>query len=418
MNRLQTFTRTGFGWAVLLAGFAVGSTSALDWPQWGGPQRDHISRESGLLKAWPKEGPKRMWLNENAGLGYAGVAVAEGKLFTMGARENRERLLAIDANTGKELWSLEIGEILKNDWGDGPRGTPTVAGSRVYAMGGQGNLVAANVADGKLLWSKTMASLGGVIQTWGFTESVLVEDGKVYCTPGGPNGTIAALDAETGAVQWQSKALQNPAQYASIMPANLNGKRQLIQLLMTNLVSVDAANGALLWQSPWSGRVAVIPSPVVRDNLIYITTGYGVGSKLVRVGPDNKPADVYENKVMKNHHGGVVLIDGHVYGYSDGPGWICQKFETGEEVWADKQLGKGALTAVGDRLYCLDEDKGTVALVAVSPKGWQEHGRFALTPQTTKRAPRGKIWVHPVIANGKLYLRDQELLFCFDIAAR
>lgn len=409
---------SGRAWALFALGCTVATTLGLDWPQWGGPQRDHISRETGLLQAWPKEGPKQVWLYKNAGLGYAGVAVAQGKLFTMGAREGRERLLALDAATGQELWSLDLDEILKNDWGDGPRGTPTVEGGRVFALSGKGTLVAANAADGKQLWSKSMTALGGIVQHWGYTESVLVENGKVYCTPGGPNGTLAAFDAATGELQWQSKELKNPAQYASIMPVNLNGKRQLIQLLMTNLVSVNAENGALLWQTGWPGRVAVIPTPIVRDNLIYITTGYGVGCKLVRVSPDNKPSDVYENKVMKNHHGGVVLLGDHVYGYSDGPGWVCQKFETGEEVWASKKLGKGAMTAVGGRLYCLDEGTGEVALIEASSKGWEEHGRFTLAPQTTLRAPRGKIWMHPVIANGKLFLRDQELLFCFDVAAK
>jgi outer membrane protein assembly factor BamB len=399
-------------------GLLVATATAEDWPQWGGPARDHASKEKNLLQAWPSAGPKQLWLNRDAGLGYAGVSIAKGKLFTMGARENKEYLIAIDASSGEELWSAEVGPFLRNSWGDGPRGTPTVDGDQVFAMSGRGILVAANIADGKLLWQKTMEDLGGKVPNWGYTESVLVEDGKVYCTPGGSQGAIAALDKMTGEVRWQSKEFTEPAQYASIVPADINGTRQLIQLTMEALVGVKASDGSVLWQSPWPGRTAVIPSPVVRDNFVYITSGYGVGSKLLKIGPNNQPEEIYMNKVMKNHHGGVVLIGEHVYGYSDGSGWICQDFKTGEEVWADKSLGKGAVIFADGRLYCLDESTGTVALAEASPQAWREHGRFTLEPQTKNRAPRGKIWMHPVVANGKLYLRDQELLFCFDVAAK
>jgi len=407
-------------WAAV-AGVAAGffSATAGDWPQWGGPNRDHISKESGLLQKWPEGGPKRLWINEKGGIGYAGFSVVDGRLFTMGAREGKEQLLALDANEGKELWASEIGPLLKNDWGDGPRGTPAVDGDQVFTISGHGKVVAASVKDGKVLWSKSLIDdLGGKLPGWGYTESLLVEGGVVYCTPGGSKGTIAALDKATGELKWQSSEVTEPAHYSSIVSTDLNGTRQLIQLTEKQLTSVSAKDGKLLWKSPWPGRVAVIPTPVVQGNHVYITTGYGVGSKLVKVDANNKPSDVYENKVMKNHHGGVVLLDGHIYGYSDGPGWICQNFLTGEEVWADKKLDKGAVTYAGGRLYCLEERTGTVALMEPSPKGWTEHGRFKLDPQTKLRAPRGMIWTHPVIANGKLYLRDQELIFCFDVSSK
>ena len=397
----------------------VFSGIAGDWPQWGGPNRDHISKEAGLLQKWPEGGPKRIWLSEKGGVGYAGFSVVEGQLFTMGARDGKEQLLAFGANDGKELWAADLGDILKNDWGDGPRGTPTVDGDRVYALGGKGKLVAASVKDGKILWTKSLtADLGGKVPGWGYTESVLVEGGVVYCTPGGSKGTIAALDKMTGELKWQSSEVTEPAHYSSIVPTDLNGSRQLIQLTEKRLTSVNAKDGKLLWKSPWPGRTAVIPTPVVSGNQVYITTGYGVGSKLVKVDAGNKPSDVFENKVMKNHHGGVVLLGGHIYGYSDGPGWVCQDFQTGKEVWADKKLDKGAVTYAGGRLYCLEERTGKVALMEANPKGWTERGSFKLDPQTKQRASRGMIWTHPVIANGKLYLRDQELIFCFDVSSK
>jgi outer membrane protein assembly factor BamB len=404
--------------AAVLAAVSMATVSADDWPQWGGPKRDHISREKGLLQKWPQGGPKQVWHVTDAGIGYAGVAVVGNKLFFMGARDGKEYLIAKDTNSGKDVWAAEIGPLYSNEnWGSGPRGTPTIIGDQAYTMGGQGHLVAVNLADGKVLWTAKMTELGGSVPTWGYTESPLVENGTVYCTPGGSKGAIAAIDAATGKVRWQSKDFTEPTQYSSIMPADINGARQLVQLTMSWLVGVNAKDGAVLWRHPWNGRTAVIPSPVVRDNLVYVTTGYGVGSMLVKVGPNNQPEEVYKNTVMKNHHGGVVLLGDHVYGYSDGPGWICQDFKTGEEVWADKSLGKGAVVFAGDRLYCLDERTGTAVLAEASPKGWQEHGRFTMSPLSKQRVPRGQVWMHPVVANGKLYLRDQEMLFCYDVKA-
>jgi outer membrane protein assembly factor BamB len=405
-------------WAALALAI-TGRVLADDWPQWGGPNRDHLSKEKGLLQDWPAGGPKQVWANENAGMGYSGVAIAEGKLYTMGARGDKEFLLAMEANTGKELWAAEIGSLLKNQWGDGPRSTPTVDRGQVFALGGQGTLIAVNIADGKVQWRKRMQELGGKIPNWGYCESVLVEDAKVYCTPGGSKGALAALDQKTGDVVWQSKDFTEGAQYSSIVPATINGTRHLVQLTMQKFAGINARDGSLLWSSDFPGRTAVIPTPVVRDNFVYVTAGYGVGCELVKITPENKATVVYEdNKVMKNHHGGVVLIGEHIYGYSDGPGWVCQNFQTGTEVWASKKLGKGAVVAAGDRLYCLDEESGTIALVEASPKGWNEHGRFKLEPQSKNRSPSGRIWMHPVVANGKLYLRDQEYLLCYDVAAK
>ncbi len=184
---------------------------------------------------------------------------------------------------------------------------------------------------------------------------------------------------------------------------------------MSKVFGVDPASGKLLWQHDWPGRVAVIPTPIYHDGHVYVSSGYGVGCMLLKLGADQSVTKVYDNKVMKNHHGGVILVGEHLYGHSDGPGWVCQKFLTGEEVWADKNLGKGAVHYADGMLYCLDEGSGEVALVEASPKGWLEKGRFKLDPQTTQRNPQGRIWTHPVVINGRLYLRDQELIHCYDV---
>jgi outer membrane protein assembly factor BamB len=403
--------------AAAVLGFSMSTAPAEDWPQWGGPARDHASKEKGLLQKWPAGGPKRIWLSKEGGIGYAGVSVVGDRLYTMGARGDSEYLIALDVKDGKEAWATDIAPMLKNGWGDGPRGTPAVTPDRVFALSGRGTLMAAELKDGKMVWKKTMQSLGGKVPGWGYTESVLVENGVVYCTPGGAKGTMVALDAATGNVKWQSEDFTEEAQYSSIVPHDLNGSRQLIQLTMDKLVSIDSRNGTVLWQSDFPGETAVIPTPVLKGNQVYVTSGYNAGCKLVKIDAGNKVQEVYKNKVMVNHHGGVVLVGDHIYGYSDRGGWVCQDFASGKQVWADKSLGKGAVTYADGRLYCLEEGRGTVVLAEASPAGWREQGRFVLEAKSDQRNPRGRIWTHPVIANGKLYLRDQELLSCYDVSA-
>lgn len=396
---------------------AASRAVASDWPQWRGPDRTDVSKETGLLKSWPAGGPKRVWLYEQAGSGYSGPAIANGKLFTLGTRDGNEVMLALDANTGKEMWVAKLGAVLDNDWGNGPRGTPSVDGDRVYALSGPGNLVCAAVADGKVLWQASMADLGGKRPNWGYTESAVVDGDLVLCTPGGAKGAVAALDKLTGKVKWQSKDFKDPAHYSSIVPARINGTAQYVQRTEKNVVGLAASDGKVLWQTSFAGRTAVIPTPIVRGNEVYVSAGYGSGCKMVRIGANNEVTVVYENKVMKNHHGGVILVGDHVYGHAE-PGWVCQDFKTGAEVWNHRDFGKGAVGCADGMLYCVEEASGNVVLVEASPKGWKESGRFKLDPQTKIRSSRGKIWTHPVIANGKLYLRDQDILYCFDVKAK
>lgn len=408
-----------FASVICFAGLGSTFLPAGDWPQWRGADRSDVSQETGLLKEWPSTGPKQLWLNENAGLGYSGFSIADGKLFTMGARGSSEFLICLDAGAGKELWHVELGPMLDNGWGDGPRGTPSVDGERVYAMGGTGSLVCAQVSDGKSLWRAMMSDLGGKKPNWGYCESVTVDGPRVVCTPGGGEGSIAALDKLTGDVLWRSTDLTNGAQYASIVPTVINDKPQYLQLFQDTVAAVSREDGKLLWKADWPGKTAVIPTPICRDGHVFITSGYGVGCSLVKIDADDKPHEAYFNKNMKNHHGGVILVGDHVYGYSDGFGWMCLDFKTGEIVWSEKNaLGKGCLTCADGMLYCVDEQDATVVLAEASPAGWKEHGRFDLAPLTTKRKPKGKVWTHPVVSNGKLYLRDQELLFCFDVTAK
>jgi outer membrane protein assembly factor BamB len=397
----------------LLASFSP--ALAADWPQWRGANRDDISTETGLQKKWSSNGPKRAWLNEDGGLGYAGFAVVADKLYTMGLYDAEEKLICLDANTGKKLWDVTVGAIYKNGWGDGPRSTPTVAGGKVYAMAGQGDLLCADAATGKKIWSTSMTKdHGGKLQGWGYTESPLVDGNLVIVTPGGTKGAILALDAATGDTKWQLTDVTENAQYSSILPITHNGQRQYVQLLMSSIIGVSP-EGKLLWKTDFPGKTAVIPTPIYSNGQVYVAAGYGVGCKSIKIGSGSAEV-VFENTNMVNHHGGVILIEGKLYGHSDKGGWTCQDFKTGEVVWQDKAFGKGAVTSIGGKqLICLSENDGTVALVDVSDRGWKEISSFKLEAQSSQRNPKGKIWVHPVVANGKLYLRDQEMISCYDI---
>jgi outer membrane protein assembly factor BamB len=401
--------------------FAVTPVASHDWPQWRGPARDDLSKETGLLKQWPAEGPAKLWSFTNAGQGYSGFAVVGGHLFTLGTRDGSEVLICLDAGKGTEVWVAKLGAVLGNKWGDGPRGTPTVDADRVYALGGDGTLVAVQLKDGKELWRTTMGSLGGKTPGWGYTESVLVDGNQVVCTPGGAQGALAAFDKMTGKLLWQSKDFTEGAQYSSIVPATINGQPQYVQRTMTSIVGISPKDGALLWKQEYPGKTAMIPTPIVKGNQVYVTGGYGVGSMSFTIDPSNKVTMVFDetsgtNKVMKNHHGGVILLGDHIYGYSDGLGWTCQDFKTGAEVWSEKKaLGKGAISYADGMFYLLEESSGTVALIEASPKGWSEKSRFKLDPQTAIRSPQGRIWTHPVISNGRLYLRDQDLIHCYAV---
>lgn len=398
--------------------FAV-SVQAADWPTFRGVGRLDISTETGLLKKWPESGPKQDWLFQDAGLGYAGFAVAGGTVYTMGARDVVEYVIAVDAATGKEKWSAEVGALLTNGWGDGPRSSPTVDGDKVYAMSGKGVLVCLNTADGKENWRVTMESLGGKVPGWGYCESPTVDGNLVVVTPGGAQGTMAAFDKSSGKKVWQTTEWTDPAQYASIVAVDHNNARQLIQLTMQSVAGVNAADGTVLWKVAFPGKTAVIPTPIFHNGQVFVSAGYGVGCKFFKVGPENVVEELYESTDMVNHHGGVILVDGHLYGYSDRAGWTCLDFKTGAVKWTEKKaLGKGAIHSADGMLYLLEEKTGTVVLIEANPKGWEEHGRFTLQPQSTQRNPKGMIWVHPVVSNGKLYLRDQELLYCFDVTGK
>ena len=408
------------GLGLVLIGL-VGTTAARgetnSWPQWLGPQRDGSSREVGLLKQWPSGGPRRIWLTDQAGLGYSGPAIVGDTIFTMGSEQGSTFLFALDAADGSRRWACRQGNALENDWGDGPRSTPTVDGDRVYALSANGMLVCCASQDGKLLWQRKLQDVGGEVPFWGYSESPLVDGDQVVCTPGGAQGAVVAFDKYTGEIRWQSRDVTDEAQYTSIVRAAPAGEGQYVVLLQHRVFGLAATSGQLLWEAAWAGNTAVIPTPIYHEGHLYVTSGYGVGCQLLRLDATGRNAElIYDNKVMKNKHGGVVRVGDYVYGYSDARGWVCQSWATGEKMWHERRaLGRGSICYADGMLYCLAEDEGEVVLLEATPEAWRERSRFTLDPQTTQRKEEGRIWTHPVVVNGRLYLRVQELLFCYDV---
>ncbi|MEN3326062.1 MAG: outer membrane protein assembly factor BamB [Acidobacteriota bacterium] len=395
--------------ALGLAGQAMAQTAAL-WPQWRGPNRDGISKETGLLKQWPADGPPLVWKATGAGNGYSSFSISDGKLYTMGLRGDREFVIAFDVTTGKEAWATAHGSAFRNDRGNGPRGTPTVDGNRVYALGGNGDLSALDARTGKIVWSKNvLAEFGGSNIQWGISESPLVLGNKVLVNPGGPGASIVALNKADGSVIWKSQS--DGAGYSSGVPVEVNGATQVVFFTKERAVGLDAKDGRLLWDySRPSNNIANVATPVVRANRVFISSDYGTGGGVVEIKPDNKAQEVWFSKDMRNHHSSSVLIGDYLYGFSSSI-LTAIKFDTGEIAWRDRSVGKGSLVYADGNLYCLSE-RGVVGLVEATPTGYKEKGRF--------RIPQGDLetWTHPVVAGGRLYLRDQDTIYAFDVKAK
>ncbi|HWF89847.1 MAG TPA: PQQ-binding-like beta-propeller repeat protein [Pyrinomonadaceae bacterium] len=389
-----------------LASQAVAQTAAL-WPQWRGPNRDGISKETGLLKQWPAEGPPLVWKATGAGAGYSSFSVADGKLYTMGLRGNREFVIAFDVATGKEVWATAHGSAFHNDRGNGPRGTPTIDGDRVYALGGNGDLSVLDARTGKIVWTKNvLKEFGGSNITWGISESPLVIGNKLLVNPGGPGASIVALNKADGSVIWKSQS--DRAGYSSAIPVEVNGGTQVVFFTSERAVGLDLKDGHLLWEySRPANNVANVATPIVRANRVFISSDYGTGGGVIEIKPDNKAQELWFSKDMRNHHSSSVLIGDYLYGFSSSI-LTAIKFDTGEIAWRDRSVGKGSLVYADGNLYCLSEN-GVVGLVEATPTGYKEKGRF--------RIPQDQLptWTHPVVAGGRLYLRDQDTIYAFDI---
>ncbi len=393
----------------------AGKVSAGDWPNYGGPAYDNVSRETGLLKSWPAGGPTLAWQAQGCGEGYASVSVADGMIFTMGNVGPNEAVTAFSLDTGKLLWQQKTGAASRLQAGNGPRGTPTYDNGQVYSLGGNGDLTSLDAKSGNQSWRKNiLQEFDGDNIQWGISESVLIDGDRLICTPGGSNGTIVALDKNTGKPEWRANVPGKPkAGYSSAIVAEVDGVRQYVQFVQNGVVGVKADSGEFLWGNDASANgTANCSSPVFGDNMVFSASGYGKGGAMVKLAAKGRKVFAtpgYHTNKMESHHGGMVLLDGHVYGSSD-PGVVrCLDLATGNVKWEGRSVGKGSITCADGYLYVRSEN-GPVALVEASPSGYNETGRFEQPDRSNANA-----WAHPVVSHGKLILRDQDRLLVYNV---
>lgn len=391
------------------------TSSSGAWPQFRGPDRENRSSDTGLMDEWPSGGPPLAYKVERGlGVGYSSVALAGDLILTMGSRGDDEYVIALNASSGDEAWSTRTGRTRRDGQGDGPRGTPTIDGDRVYALGANGDLVCLNLEDGRKIWGgNILQEFEGNNIGWGISESVLIDGDRLICTPGGRRGTMVALNKTTGKVIWTAQAPGDPpAGYASAIAIDVNGVRQYVNFTHNSVISVRADNGDFLWANNASANpTANCSSALFYDDHVFTSSNYGQGCALVKVtgGRGRSGAElVYQNKEMRNHHGGMVLDGQYVYGTDDGV-MKCLDVMTGRVMWQDRSVGKGAVVYVDGNII-LRSEGGPVAMMEATPDGYRELGRFDQPDRSDKSA-----WAHPVVADGRLYLRDQDRLLVYDL---
>jgi outer membrane protein assembly factor BamB len=410
----------------------VGSPEA-GWPQWRGPWRDGISRETGLLQSWPSAGPPLVWQATGLGRGYSAPILVDGRIILTGDGEDQLEIHALDLQ-GRPLWRTQNGESWKRPY-PGARASLTYSQGRLYHMNAHGRVACLDAATGAEVWAfNVFERFGGRNITWALSECLLVDGPHVIVTPGGTQALMAALDKNTGATVWTTEPLRlgpspSPAQqrvaepagetdrasYASPILVTLNGRRQIIGCSMRHLFGVDADNGRLLWTQPLPTRFEVIAvTPVLVGDAVFVTApDTPDGGFLVRLSTrdDEIDATMVWRTLLDTGHGGVVKVGDALYGswYRRNKGWACVDAASGEVRYSLPDLAKGSVLWADQRLYCLSE-AGEVALLDPTPDGFRYEGRFRLVEGRVNDA-----WTHPVILNGRLYLRYQETLYCFDI---
>ena len=398
------------------------SSDTGDWPRWRGPKNDGISPETDLLESWPEEGPPVDWSVRGLGDGFSSVSIANGKIYTMGRKDGATQLVCRSAEDGSELWMTRVGG------GDRPNCTPTVdvEANLVFGLSHGGDLLCANATSGEEVWRKSYKDdFGGrMMSGWGYSESPLVDGDALICTPGGDKAVVVALNKKTGELLWAAQqGGLGGAGYASPIISNGAGVKQYLTLTGRGLIGVAAENGQVLWHyDRIANGTANIPTPIVKGDFVFASTGYGDGGsgliKLARNGRGVGFQQIYYKKAdeLQNHHGGMVMLGDYIYmGHGHNNGFpVCIDAATGRAVWGPERGAGGnsaALVAADGHLYFRYQN-GIMALVEATPKGYNLKGKFRI------KSVNGESWPHPVIAHGKLYLRDQDELHCYDIAAK
>jgi outer membrane protein assembly factor BamB len=399
----------------------TGTLFGADWPQWRGPQRNGISQEKGLLKEWPNGGPKLLWQVKEIGFGYSTPAVVGERIFLLSntGLEN-EFVQALSVKDGRQLWSTRLGNVgnpRQQPSYPGARSTPTVDGRLLYALGSDGDLACLETATGKVRWQKNLRTeFGGRPGEWAYSESPLIDGDLLVCTPGGSEATLVALNKRTGERVWKSPVPGgDEAGYASPIVVDVGGVKQYVQFLQKGLVGVDAKSGRFLWRDDRAARnnPSSIATPVTHGGYFYSAGGLTGGSlaQVKRNGDAFEVTPVYFSRRLPIGVGGSLLLDGYLYG-SGSAGLLCVEFATGTVKWQDRSIGSASLCYADGRLYVHGEN-GDVALVEPTPEGYREKGRF--TPPNPPDRAHSQAWAHPVVANGRLYIRELGTLWCYDV---
>lgn len=403
------------------------AAAAADWPGWRGPGRDGLSPETGLLQQWGPDGPPLAWKAAGVGSGFSSVAVVGERIYTMGDKDGAQHVFALRRDGGGLLWKTRVGPPLADSRG-GARATPVVDGERVYALGSDGDLVCLEAATGRPIWAKNLGrDYGGqMMSRWHWSESPLVDGDRLVFTPGAREAAVVAVDKATGRDIWRARipdlgpAGKDGAGYSSIVVSNGAGVKQYVQLLGRGLVGIRASDGKYLWgHNRVANGVANISTPIVRANWVFASTGYQTGSVLLELQPSGDGVaarELYflESKTLQNHHGGLVLVGNHVYaGHGHNKGFpICVDFITGKVAWGgdirNAGTGSAAVMYADGRLYFRYEN-GVVVLIEATPEAYRERGSFTI-PNV-----RDPSWAHLAIADGRLYVREQDTLYCYDV---
>lgn len=394
----------------------VGTSVGADWPQFNGVRRDNQSDDTGLLTEWPSEGPPLAWTAHGTGAGFSSVAVVRGVVYTMGNKGESEAIMALDAGTGEKIWSTPFTSASHLPHGEGPRSTPAVHAGRVVGLGATGELVCVSAPDGSILWQKNITQYGSAVPNWGYAESVLIDRDhyRVIITPGGENATIVAFDLVNGKELWKCLlAEKDRPSSASLAVADVGGIRQYVQFTHSGTVGVRAEDGEFLWRdNSASSGVDNCSSPLVAEEFVFTASAYGKGGSLIQLVPSGDSIQSqfkYHTERMCSHHGDMVIHDGLVFGSVDPSVLTCLELKTGEVKWKNRSIGKGAVTYADGHLY-LRSEQGLVALVKATGEGYIESGQFDQPNRSDVSA-----WSHPVVAAGRLFLRDQDTLLCYEL---
>jgi outer membrane protein assembly factor BamB len=387
------------------------------WPEFHGPERDNISKETGLLKRWPEGGPKLLWTSTDCGHGYSGMAIADGRIYTAGDVDDKELVIALDLD-GKPLWKTANGASWTGPT-PGARTTPTYNDGVVYHMSPVGRLAAYRADSGKEVWAVDLKKrFDAKYGMWAMSENLIVDGDKVLCLPGGTKALAAALDKHTGETIWATPPIADKAAYCSPVVGEYKGVRMMVTLTYNGAVCVNVENGRLLWSRPFR-RLTVsqnATTPVLHNGYVFVSCGHFTGGQLLKINDDlSGVSEVWYKREFDNCHGGVILLDDRLYGCGcrlGGKGFYCVEFLSGKVLATDRTVGKVSLAYADGMLYALNH-KGPMYLIEIEPVGFQIVSRFDIP----KKA-HGLYLCHPVICGGRLYIRHDTHLYCYDIQAK